>query len=384
MKYDVFISYRREGGYDTAKHLNDLLVRDGYRVSFDIDTLRSGNFDTQLLERIDQCKDFILIVDQHAFDRTLDPSFDPKKDWMRCELAYALKKHKNIVPIFLAGVKGFPESLPSDVASVTKKNGPEYNRYYFNDFYEKLKAAFLISKPHQKSRKIFVFMAILIALLGLVVYVGSKEPSITDDERHNSVTSVGPYAKITPDNSYADAKKLFIDVAGRNPVYAVSYTEDTPILIGLVNDDVMDGDKPDSKFIVEPKMSLIRYHSENGVWMKDFSKNLTFDKIVDKDDANVFCKFDDYPELFSASQQIYLYFHLYRHCGGNASADVIHDFIAINLMKGTYHFLEYVENLDSHYSDNGTLYKEDQYPKGIEDLLSNKFSEQKDLQKTNN
>ena len=80
MKYDVFISYRREGGYDTAKHLNDLLVRDGYKVSFDIDTLRSGDFDLQLLERIDQCNDFILIVDSHAFDRTLDPDFDPKKD----------------------------------------------------------------------------------------------------------------------------------------------------------------------------------------------------------------------------------------------------------------------------------------------------------------
>ena len=384
MRYDIFISYRRDGGYDTAKHLNDLLVRDGYKVSFDIDTLRNGDFDIQLLERINQCKDFVLIVNQHAFDRTLDPSFDPNKDWMRCELAYALKKQKNIVPIFLAGVKGFPESLPSDVACVTKKNGPEYNRYYFNDFYEKLKAAFLISKPHKKSRKIFVFTAVLTALLGLVVYFGSKEPSINDDEKHNSVTSVGPYAKITPDNSYADAKKLFIDVAGRNPVYAVSYIEDTPILIGLVNDNVMDGDKPDSRFIVEPKMSLIRYHSENGVWMKDFSKDLTFDKIIDKDDANVFCEFDDYPELFSASQQIYLYFHLYRHCGGNASADVTHDFIAINLMKGTYHFLEYVENLDSHYSDNGTLYKEDQYPRGIEDLLSKKFSEQENLQKTNN
>lgn len=384
MKYDIFISYRREGGYDTAKHLNDLLVRDGYRVSFDIDTLRNGDFDVQLLARIDQCKDFILIVDQHAFDRTLDSTFDPKKDWMRCELAYALKKQKNIVPIFLAGVKRFPESLPSDVASVTKKNGPEYNRYYFNDFYEKLKAAFLISKPHKKSRKILVFTAVLAVLLGLVIFFGSKQLFINDDVRYNSVTSVGPYAKITPDNSYADAKKLFIDVAGRNPVYAVSYTEDTPILIGLVNDNVIDGDKPDSKFIVEPKMSLIRYHSENGVWMKDFSKDLTFDKIIDKDDANVFCILDDYPELFSASQQIYLYFHLYRHCGGNASADVTHDFIAINLMKGTYHFLEYVENLDSHYSDNGTLYKENQYPKGIEDLLSNKFSDQKDLQKTNN
>ena len=105
-KYDVFISYRREGGYDTAKHLNDLLVRDGYKVSFDIDTLRNGNFDTQLLSRIDRCKDFILIVDQHAFDRTLDPKFDPQNDWLRCELAYALKKGKNIIPIFLSGVNG--------------------------------------------------------------------------------------------------------------------------------------------------------------------------------------------------------------------------------------------------------------------------------------
>ena len=59
--YDIFISYRREGGYDTAKHLNDLLVRDGYKVSFDIDTLRSGDFDTQLLQRIDQCKDFYFL-----------------------------------------------------------------------------------------------------------------------------------------------------------------------------------------------------------------------------------------------------------------------------------------------------------------------------------
>ena len=39
MKYDIFISYRRVGGFDTAKHLNDLLVRDGYKVSFDVYTL---------------------------------------------------------------------------------------------------------------------------------------------------------------------------------------------------------------------------------------------------------------------------------------------------------------------------------------------------------
>lgn len=112
MKYDVFISYRREGGYDTAKHLNDLLVRDGYKVSFDINTLRNGDFEIQLLSRIEASKDFILIVDKHAFDRTLDKNFDSTKDWMRCELAHALKHNKNIIPVFLSGVTGFPEGLP--------------------------------------------------------------------------------------------------------------------------------------------------------------------------------------------------------------------------------------------------------------------------------
>ena len=130
-KYDIFISYRREGGYDTAKHLYDLLSRDGYKVSFDIDTLRNGDFDSSLLERIAECKDFILLVDAHAFDRTLNPHFNPQNDWLRQELAYALKQRKNIIPIFLKGVNGFPNNLPPDIKGVSKKNGPEYNRYYF-------------------------------------------------------------------------------------------------------------------------------------------------------------------------------------------------------------------------------------------------------------
>lgn len=153
MKYDIFISYRREGGYDTAKHLNDLLVRDGYRVSFDIDTLRNGDFDTQLLSRIEECKDFILIVDKHAFDRTLDKTFDPTKDWMRCELAHALKYSKNIIPIFLSEVTGFPNGLPSDIVNVTKKNGPQFTQYYFDAFYKRLKEDFILSKGYNVIRE---------------------------------------------------------------------------------------------------------------------------------------------------------------------------------------------------------------------------------------
>lgn len=183
--YDIFISYRRDGGFETAKHLNDLLVRDGYTVSFDIDTLREGDFDDNLLKRIDQCVDFILVVDKHTFDRTLDPDFDPKKDWLRTELAYALKLRKNIIPLLLSGVDGFPPNLPVDVADVATKNGPEYNKYYFDEFYRRLKS-FLHSVPRNAkddtkdnsifdnvkalSSKILLFVILLIAaLMGVFV-----------------------------------------------------------------------------------------------------------------------------------------------------------------------------------------------------------------------
>ena len=179
-KYDVFISYRRIGGYETAKHLFDLLSRDGYKVSFDIDTLRSGDFDTQLLSRIKQCKDFIIIVDKNAFDRTLDPSYNPNQDWLRCELSYALKTNKNIVPIFLSGVKGFPENLPDDIRGVCKKNGPEYSKYYFDDFYRRLKHNFL-HQPSGSIRKRILAIASLasLALCGLFLLLYSFKHNTT-------------------------------------------------------------------------------------------------------------------------------------------------------------------------------------------------------------
>ena len=146
-KYDIFLSYRRKGGYVTAKHLYDLLSRDGYNVSFDIDTLRNGDFDVELLKRIDECTDFIVILNKDVFARTLDQSVDIKQDWLRNELAYALKKGKNVIPIMLEGFTEFPENLPADIARVQKKNGPKYDQYYFDDFYRKLKEVFLDTPP---------------------------------------------------------------------------------------------------------------------------------------------------------------------------------------------------------------------------------------------
>lgn len=178
MKYDIFLSYRRDGGFDTAKHLYDLLIRDGYSVSFDIDTLRNGDFDTALFDRIESCKDFILILDEHAFDRTLDNKCPREKDWLRMELAYALKCNINIIPVMLSGFTGFPDNLPEDIADISRKNGPHYNREYFDAFYLRLLEFLTASKSNfprniKLPLNILIFTIIGISLIA-ISFIGFK------------------------------------------------------------------------------------------------------------------------------------------------------------------------------------------------------------------
>ena len=221
MNYDIFISYRRNGGYDVAKHLNDLLVRDGYKVSFDIDTLRSGDFDKQLLSRIDDCKDFILIVDAHAFDRTIDPNQDPNQDWLRCELAYALKRNKNIIPVFLSGPGKFPSNLPDDISQVVKKNGPTYELYHFDSFYKELKQRFIRSLPF---RKIIVY-SLLVAIIGGLICVGilygnrkynSFYPKVSVGE--SAYSSSGDYFDREQESVSPEHKDVFVEKEPEKPV----------------------------------------------------------------------------------------------------------------------------------------------------------------------
>ena len=190
MKYDIFISYRRVGGFDTAKHLNDLLVRDGYKVSFDVDTLRSGDFDIQLLTRIEQCKDFILIVDEHAFDRTLDPNTDPNSDWVRCELAHALKLKKNIVPVFLSGVSEFPKNLPDDIIGVVKKHAALHHREYFDGFYKKLRSMLISWNKYIKITISVLLLTIGLAALLICNYLIDNNANINEKEL-STPTSTG-------------------------------------------------------------------------------------------------------------------------------------------------------------------------------------------------
>jgi regulator of replication initiation timing len=177
-KFNIFISYRRKGGFDTAKLLYDRLRIDGYSVSFDIDTLENGNFDNELEKRVKRCKDFLIVLSPGIFDFS-EANYDAKDDWVRREIACALKADKNIIPLMLDDFV-YPRRLPADIKDITRKNAVDLNPKHFEAAYEKLKQTFLRSKPTWKIRYkkkirifiaslIFVFLAYLTYLL-LTVY----------------------------------------------------------------------------------------------------------------------------------------------------------------------------------------------------------------------
>lgn len=173
MKYDVFISYRRDGGEYTAKILRDRLDELGYTVFFDVESLRSGDFNTKLYSVIEECADFILILSPEALNRCQN-----EDDWVRREVEYALERGKNIIPVMLRGFE-FPESLPPSMEQLRFKNGIPANTEFFEAFIQKLQG-FLRTKPPfwrrvtQNTvfkRTLPVFLALLLLIVvGSVVY----------------------------------------------------------------------------------------------------------------------------------------------------------------------------------------------------------------------
>ena len=139
-EYDIFISYRRDGGESTAKILRDKLTELGYSVFFDVESLRSGDFNKKLYSVIEECGDFIVVLSPGCLDRCVN-----EDDWVRLEIEHALGKNKNIIPVMLRGFV-FPSSLPESIEPLRYKNGLESNYQFFDAFIEKLEE-FLISRP---------------------------------------------------------------------------------------------------------------------------------------------------------------------------------------------------------------------------------------------
>ena len=130
--YDIFISYRRDGGETLACLLTDRLKQLGFTVFYDVESLRSGLFNIKLYEVIENCRDVIIVLPEHALDRCTN-----EDDWVRREISHAIKYKKNIFPVMMRNFN-WPDDLPDEMNSLPNYNGVVANMEYFEATFDKL------------------------------------------------------------------------------------------------------------------------------------------------------------------------------------------------------------------------------------------------------
>ncbi|MBO5779419.1 MAG: leucine-rich repeat protein [Clostridia bacterium] len=126
MAEQIFISYRRMGGDVTAKLICESLKSHGYTVFYDHDSIHGGYFVERIISSIEGCDDFLLILPEGGLDRCVN-----EKDYVRQEIAHALKCKKNIIPLLLPGFT-FPENLPEDIAVISGIHGVKFVMDYYD------------------------------------------------------------------------------------------------------------------------------------------------------------------------------------------------------------------------------------------------------------
>ena len=109
--YDIFISYRRQGGAEYVRPLKAELELRGYNVFLDYDELKDGVFDKRIMDAIEQAPIFVFMLSAHSLDRCINDD-----DWVRKEIEFAVSKKRHFVPVNPnKEFDGFPDNVPEQV-----------------------------------------------------------------------------------------------------------------------------------------------------------------------------------------------------------------------------------------------------------------------------
>ena len=136
-KFDIFISYRREGGSTLAKLIYESLTQKRYSVFFDHDTLTSGEFGIKLIKTIEAAKDVIVVLSKNCLERCKN-----EDDWLRKEITTAIRSQKHIILIFTEDFR-MPSTidvidLPEEIQKLLGYQGYKASIEHFDSIMKKL------------------------------------------------------------------------------------------------------------------------------------------------------------------------------------------------------------------------------------------------------
>lgn len=184
-QYDIFISYRREGGRDVARPIKLELEKHGYNVFLDFDELKDGRFNQKIKDAIESAPIFLVILSSHALDRCTN-----QDDWVRQEIEYAISKKRHIIPVNPdLSFEGFPENLPENIKEGLGLH--QYSDILFGQLFEESVRKMVrerivpyVQSPRRKKKILWLYIGIIsvtITIMLLLVFWFFKSKACVTD-----------------------------------------------------------------------------------------------------------------------------------------------------------------------------------------------------------
>ena len=176
----VFISYRRSDTGGEAGRLSDSLKRmlGGALVFRDVVDISPGeNFDVVLKKKLASAK-LVLVLIGPAWLKELEQRLNHTGiDYLRLEVATALKKGKRVIPVMMKGAELPPvDALPKDLVSLTKCQAITIRDESWRQDLERLIGT--IGHPYRWD---LLALRVVVAVLAIVISVWALTPQLASD-----------------------------------------------------------------------------------------------------------------------------------------------------------------------------------------------------------
>ena len=171
---DVFVCYRRHPRPEVADRIHDILKEAGYRPFLDVRRTGTEPVEDDLRRHIREAKYFVPVFTPGCLDER-----PGEQDWMRWEIAEALRSDCRILPVYVPEF-GDPSgvSLPPELGPLSKRNWVLFDHRQGRH----AGAQLLDAMPVRLRRRRALTAVALVAGLGLLGLVLSRACGVASDE----------------------------------------------------------------------------------------------------------------------------------------------------------------------------------------------------------
>jgi TIR domain len=166
----IFINYRRDDAPGVAGRLYDHLARSFSHgeIFIDVDAIKPGlDFVKQLDAQVSQCDVLLAIIGPHWLNAADDKGrrrLEGDHDYVRIEIASALKRDIPVIPVLIDGALMPSEAeLPEDLASLARRHALELRHTRFASDAEAIVAALRAALPKAKKSLLWPLVAAAVA-----------------------------------------------------------------------------------------------------------------------------------------------------------------------------------------------------------------------------